>query len=67
MKRILVVYYYMAKHGYGYGNSDITVNFDNPTIEDIREIEHQICESLHYAQVVVLNIIELAKESGDTE
>ena len=67
MRKKLVAYYWYAKHGYGYGNSEITVNFDVPTIENIREIEHKICESLCYNQVIVLNVIELANEREDTE
>ena len=67
MKKFLVAYYWMAKHGHGYGNGEVTADYDTPTFENIREIEHQICETHYYAQVVVLNIIELAKEGEDTE
>ena len=67
MREKLVAYFWCAKHGHGYGNSEITVNFDVPTIENIREIEHKICESLCYKQVIVLNIIDLAKGNEEGE
>lgn len=66
MRKILVVYIYLTKHGLGYGNIDFTVNYDVPTLESIREIERQICESYCFDKVVVTNIINLC-ESEDTE
>ena len=65
-KQILVVYKWKNETGSGFGNVNFTVDFNVPTIEDIREIERQICKSYYFDNVVVLNIIELG-ESEDTE
>jgi hypothetical protein len=59
--KILVVYHWSHKYGYGFGNTDATVSNDVLSIEDIREIERQICEANSFAKVVVLNIVELGK------
>ena len=65
-RKILVVYQWMHKTGNGIGNVDVTINYNVPTIESIREIERQICELYGFAKVVVINIIELG-ESEDTK
>lgn len=70
MKRILAVYSWMSKHGNGFGNVDVSCNWDVPSMESIREIERQIRESYCFDNVVILNIIKLAdkeEESEDTE
>ena len=67
MRKILVVYYWYAKHGYGYGNSCLTVSFGTPTIENIRKIESKICDDMCYSKVITLNIIDIADESEDRE
>ena len=64
-KQILVVYLYMHKQGSGIGNVDFTVDYDVPSMANIREMERQICETGHFDNVVVLNIIDLAGESED--
>ena len=65
-KQILVVYQWLHKTGSGIGNVDFTVDYNVPTIENIREMEQQICESYGYAKAVIMNIIELG-EREDTE
>lgn len=67
MKQILVVYSYASKYGHGFGNVDFSFDGNIPTINAIREIERQISEKYCLGNVVVLNIIELAEESEDTE
>jgi hypothetical protein len=66
MRKILVVYSYTSKYGHGNGNVDFTINYDIPTIENIRDMERQIRESCGFDNVVVLNIIPLG-ESEYTE
>lgn len=68
MKRqILVVYHWKRKKECGVGNVDCTVVGDGQTISGIRDIERQIREKFNFDNVIVLNIIELAEESEDTE
>lgn len=69
-KQILVVYSWLSKHGKGFGNVDVSCNWDVPSMEDIREIERQIRENYCFDNVVILNIIKLAdkeEKSEDTE
>jgi hypothetical protein len=66
-KKILVGYYWKKGYQHGYGNVDCTVKGDAFGMKEIRDIERQICEAHHYGSVVLLNIIELAEESEDTE
>jgi hypothetical protein len=66
-KKILVVYHWTKGYQHGYGNVSCTDEGDAFGMEEIREIERQICEAQHYGSVVLLNIIELAEESEDTE
>lgn len=66
-KQILVVYHWRRKRQRGVGNVDCTVDGDTHTISGIRDIERQICEKFNFDNVVVLNIIDLAEESEDTE
>ena len=70
-KQILVVYHWLSKYGNGFGNVDFSCDYDVPSIENIREMERQICETYSFDNVVVLNIIELGNEEDreieDTE
>lgn len=61
-RKILVVYYWMSKHGNGFGNVDFTTNWGTPYIESIRDIERQLREMYGFDGVVVLNIIDLGVE-----
>ena len=69
-KQILVVYSWLSKYGNGFGNVDASCDWDVPSMENIREMERQICENYSFDNVVILNIIKLAdkeEESEDTE
>ena len=66
-RKILVIYHWKKGYISGYGNVDCTVVGDGLSMENIREIERQICENNHLSVVIVLNIIELPGESEDTE
>ena len=65
MRKILVVYHWLHKYGNGYGNVDFTVDYDVPSIENIREMERQICETYKFKNVVILNIINLESEGEE--
>ena len=67
MKEILVVYHWTQRYKAGYGHVNASVEYDVPNIENIREIERQICERFNFDSAVVLNVLELKKESEDTE
>ena len=62
MRKFLVVYYWMCKHGYGYGNIVVTVG-GSLNSDGIREIEAQIEKDYAYSKAVVLNIIELGNNT----
>lgn len=65
-KQILVVYHWRRKRERGVGNVDCTVDGDI-IMSSIRDMERQIREKFNFDNVVILNIIDLAEESEDTE
>ena len=68
MRKILIVYNWASKNAHGFGNVSATCEYEEaPSIKNIREMERQIREKANYDNVVIVNIIELAEESEDTE
>jgi len=67
MNKLFIVYYFISKHGHGYGNAEIVVSTKKLSIDAIREIERKLRDSYCYDNVVIVNIINLESEDDSNE
>ena len=68
MKPYLIVYFYNTNTGnWGFGNSPIEECDGKFNLNDIRDIEKQICETNNFQGVAIINILPLEKENTDND